>query len=72
MCSGMYYNDGKPLDIGGGGTTCTLGSTKTDGRFPLTVQQAMNSETLYVSFVSGSKATVYDGSGAQLFTMTKQ
>lgn len=72
MCSGMYYSNGQPLDIGGGGMTCTLGSTMTNNRYPLSVQQAMNSETLYVSFASSSQATVYDGSGKQLFTMTKQ
>ncbi len=69
---GMYYSNGQPLDIGGGGMTCTLGSTMTNNRYPLSVQQAMNSETLYVSFASSSQATVYDGSGKQLFTMTKQ
>lgn len=71
-CTGMYYSNGQPLDIGGGGMTCTMASTMTNGRYPLTVQQAMNSETLYVTFGSSSQATVFDGSGKQLFTMTKK
>ena len=70
-CTGMYYNQGKPLDIGGG-MTCTLGGDKDDqGRYMLQVQQPPNSETLLVSF-DGENATVYNTTGERLFTMTKQ
>lgn len=70
-CQGIYYSDGKPLDIGGG-MTCSLGSNKTNGRYPLQVDQPPNSETLYISFSGDRHATVYDSAGTQLLTMTRQ
>lgn len=71
-CTGMYYNNGQPLDIGGG-MTCSLGSSKnSDGRYALSVSQPPNSETLYLDFSGDSTATVYDGNGNSLFTMTKR
>ncbi|GAB3587013.1 hypothetical protein [Calidifontibacter terrae] len=68
-CSAIYYDHGKPLDIGGG-MTCSLGSTKdSNDRYALAVNQPPNSETLYVSFSGDNDAAVFDGAGTQLFTM---
>lgn len=43
-----------------------------DGRYALSVSQPPNSETLYLDFSGDSTATVYDGNGNSLFTMTKR
>lgn len=48
-CAGMYYNNGEPLDIGGG-MTCLLGSEAVDGRFTLVVQQPPNQAEYAVTF----------------------
>src|SRR4051812_37117616 len=43
-CSGMYYNHGEPLDIGGG-MRCSMGSKKdSHGRVSLVVSQPPNQE----------------------------
>ena len=70
-CSGMYYSNGKPLDIGGG-MTCSVSSKKDSaGRYSLVVSQPPNQATYSVAFDGDSKATVYAGSVA-LYTMTRQ
>lgn len=72
-CSGMYYiGPGEPLDIGGP-MSCSLSSKKgSNGRYALVVTQSMNRETLTVAFDGDDEATVYDYSGARLFSMTRQ
>lgn len=68
-CSGMYYNAGKVLDIGGP-ETCTLSSGSQDGMYSLVVRQPPNQETLGVKF-SGNTMTLYS-SGQKIVTLTKQ
>ena len=60
----MYYNAGRPLDIGGG-MTCDL-STKPDntGFATLVVRQPPNLQTHKVRFESADKAIVYNGRAA--------
>ncbi len=71
-CSGMYYSQGEPLDIGGG-MSCSMSSKKGEnGRYSLVVTQPPNKTTLYVSFDGDDEATVYDSSGDRLFSMTRQ
>ena len=68
-CSGMYYNNGTPLDIGGP-MSCTLGSQKrSDGSYLLVVTQAPNQASYPVLF-DGDTFTLY--SGDQAITMTRQ
>lgn len=70
-CTGMYYNAGKPLDIGGG-MSCSLSQKKdSSGRYSLVVTQPPNQATYAVSFDGNDKATVYDGS-TPIYTMTRQ
>lgn len=67
-CSGMYYAAGRVLDIGGP-ESCTLGSTATDGAYPLVVRQPPNQETLMVRF-DGSTMTF--SSGGRQIVLTKR
>ena len=68
-CSGMYYNNGSPLDIGGP-MSCALGSQQdTDGSYLLVVTQAPNQASYRVLF-DGDSFTLY--SGDQAITMTRQ
>lgn len=70
-CRGMFYNGGKPLDIGGG-MTCSLSDKKgTNGRYTLVVSQPPNQSTYQVEFNGNDAATVYDGSGARLYSMKR-
>lgn len=72
MCSGMYYNRGEPLDIGGP-MSCSFSTNKSsNGRYALVVTQSMNQTTQYVQFDGKNKARVYDSSGNLLFMMTRQ
>jgi len=68
-CSGMYYNNGSPLDIGGP-MSCALGSQRrSDGSYLLVVTQAPNQASYPVVF-DGNSFTLY--SGNQAITMTQQ
>jgi hypothetical protein len=68
-CSGMYYNAGKVLDIGGP-ETCSLSQTANNGDYSIVVRQPPNQETLQVK-IDGSTMTLYSG-GTKLVTLTKQ
>lgn len=71
LCRGMYYDSGKPLDIGGG-MSCSLSHQKdADGRYSLVVSQPPNQATYTVAFDGNDKATVFDGSKA-IYTMSRQ
>ena len=71
-CSGMYYNQGQPLDIGGP-MSCSFSTNKSsNGRYALVVTQSMNQTTQYIEFDGKNKAKVYDSAGNLLFTMTRQ
>lgn len=68
-CSGMYYNGGRVLDIGGA-ETCTLSSSQTNGYYSLVVRQAPNQMT-YQAKIDGGTMTLSVG-GATVVTLTKQ
>lgn len=68
-CSGMYWNNGTPLDIGGP-MQCTLGSQQaSDGSYALVVQQPPNQATYIVTFHRGNFTLV---SGGVAITLTRQ
>lgn len=68
-CSGMYYNAGKILDIGGP-ETCTLSADAHDGLYDLVVRQPPNQETLQVR-LDGDTMTLYSH-GDELVTLTRR
>ena len=71
-CSGMYYNAGKPLDIGGP-MTCTMSNQKgADGSYTMVVSQPPNQTTYKVTFSGKSTMTVADASGRTIVTLTRQ
>lgn len=70
-CRGMFYSGGKPLDIGGG-MSCSLSEKKSsNGRYSLVVSQPPNQASYQVEFSGDDAATVYDGSGARLYSMKR-
>lgn len=73
VCTGMYYNQGKPLDIGGG-MTCTLSSQKaSDGTYAMVVSQPPNQTTYRVAFTGKNAMAVSDAaSGKLIVTLTRQ
>lgn len=70
-CAGMYYNNGQPLDIGGG-MTCTLSETATNGFYTLVVRQPPNEITYRVSFDGDDAMTLHNGAGQPIVTLTRQ
>lgn len=71
QCSGMYYSQGKPLDIGGG-MLCTLGEKADDGTYLLLVQQPPNESTYRVQFEGADRAVLTSKSGEPIVTLTRQ
>lgn len=65
-CSGMYWNNGQPLDIGGG-MTCTLNEA---GNL-LVVEQPPNTAQYDVSF-SDADTVVLSQNGSTVVTLTRQ
>ncbi|GAB3257971.1 hypothetical protein [Nocardioides dilutus] len=68
-CSGMYYNNGEPLDIGGA-ASCTLGETSTDGAYTLVVRQPPNQASYTVTF-DGDDSMLMDV-GPQTIRLARQ
>ena len=69
-CSGMYYNQGEPLDIGGG-MTCTLGSKSTDDSYTLVVEQPPNQTSYEATFPDEDTMTLSQ-SGTVVVTLSRQ
>jgi len=70
-CTGMYYNAGRPLDIGGP-MRCMLSSgSSSDGTFLLDVRQPPNESTFHVSFPDENTMVMSVGGDASV-TMTRQ
>ena len=68
-CSGMYYTNGRVLDIGGP-ETCTLSKNAVDGFYDLEVRQPPNQETLRVR-LDGDTMQVYSGN-TPVVTLTRR
>lgn len=69
QCSGMYWNNGSPLDIGGP-MRCALGSQQaSDGSYTLVVQQPPNQASYPVTFHGNSFTLV---SGGVSIVLTRQ
>lgn len=59
-CSGMYYNNGKPLDIGGR-ATCTLSQGQnSSGGYTMIVRQPPNERTYSVKFLDDDTMLLQD------------
>ncbi|HEY9327516.1 MAG TPA: hypothetical protein VIS09_04645 [Streptomyces sp.] len=70
-CSGFYYNNGAPLDIGGP-MTCTVSSTPdADDRYTLVVTQSPNQATYKVAFDTPDHALVYSSTGQKIYEINR-
>lgn len=69
-CSGMFYNSGRPLDIGGP-MTCSLSAEESGGLHTLVVRQEPNQQELGIEFVDADTVEVYEGT-TRLFTMKRR
>ncbi|WP_344846152.1 hypothetical protein [Kribbella ginsengisoli] len=71
QCDGVFYDQGKPLDIGGP-MSCVL-SEKPDsnGLYTLRVTQSMNKATYKLRFDSKDHATVFDSAGRKLYELER-
>lgn len=70
-CDGLYYNQGKPLDIGGP-STCVLSSkADTAGRYTLVVTQSVNRASYKIEFTGSDHAIVYDSAGTRLYELER-
>ncbi|TDU86518.1 hypothetical protein EV138_0027 [Kribbella voronezhensis] len=71
QCDGVFYDNGKPLDIGGP-MSCAL-SEKPDssGFYTLRVTQSMNKATYKLRFDSTDHATVFDSAGRKLYELER-
>jgi hypothetical protein len=61
-CTGMYYNHGRPLDIGNVATCQLSSSPGDDGTYTLVVEQAPNQASYAVRFDGDDQMTVDFGS----------
>ncbi|MFJ4899976.1 MULTISPECIES: hypothetical protein [unclassified Streptomyces] len=70
-CSGFYYDNGAPLDIGGP-MTCTMSSTPdADDRYTLVVTQSPNEATYKVAFDTADHAQVYSSTGQKIYEIDR-
>ena len=67
----MYYNQGQPLDIGGG-MQCMLGEKSEDGTYALVVSQPPNEQTYRVTFEGNDTAIVSSSTGQPIVTLERQ
>lgn len=66
-CSGMYYNQGRPLDIGNVATCQLSSSPGDDGSYTLVVEQAPNQASYGVRFNGDDQMTVdFGGTSVRL------
>lgn len=71
-CSGMYYNGGQPLDIGGGMTCALSEDANDDGTYTMLVRQPPNERTYRVSFPDDDTMVLLDSAGSEIVTLTRQ
>lgn len=70
-CENAYYNDGKPLDIGGP-MSCHLSSAAdSNGRYKLMVTQGPNRATYLVEFRGDDAADVLEPNGTLLYSLKR-
>lgn len=71
-CTGMYYNNRQPLDIGGG-MTCDLSEEADEiGNYLMLVRQPPNERTYRVSFPDEDTMVLLDSSGGEIVTLIRQ
>jgi hypothetical protein len=69
-CSGMYYNQGEPLDIGGS-MSCTFSDGAADGSYQLVVRQPPNQTSYDVEMPDADTMELSSG-GSVIVTLTRQ
>ncbi|MFE6858269.1 hypothetical protein [Nocardia sp. NPDC057668] len=71
QCDGFYYNNGRPLDIGGP-MTCTISSRPdTQGRYTMIVTQSDNRAEYRVEFSDTNHAAVLDSKGTKIYEIER-
>ncbi|PZT72329.1 hypothetical protein DNK56_03905 [Streptomyces sp. AC1-42W] len=70
-CSGFYYANGAPLDIGGPMTCAISSEPDADGRYTLVVTQSPNQATYKVAFDTADHATVYSSTGQKIYEIDR-
>ncbi|MEV5961486.1 hypothetical protein AB0L70_06955 [Kribbella sp. NPDC051952] len=71
QCDGVFYNQGKPLDIGGPMTCALSEKPDSNGLYTLRVTQSMNSATYQLRFDTTDHVTVFDSSGRKLYELDR-
>lgn len=71
QCDGVFYNQGKPLDIGGPMTCALSQKPDSNGFYTLRVTQSMNRATYKLRFDSTDHATVFDSAGQKLYELDR-
>ncbi|WP_328493456.1 hypothetical protein OHS59_12355 [Streptomyces sp. NBC_00414] len=71
QCTGFYYNNGRPLDIGGP-MRCSLSTRPNEaGQYTLTVVQSPNEAAYTVRFDGDDHALVYSSAGRKLYELNR-
>jgi hypothetical protein len=71
QCDGVFYNQGKPLDIGGPMSCALSEKPDSNGLYTLRVTQSMNKATYKLRFDSTDHATVFDSAGQKLYELER-
>jgi len=71
QCDGVFYNEGKPLDIGGPMTCALSQKPDSNGFYTLRVTQSMNKATYKLHFDSTDHLTVFDSAGRKLYELDR-
>lgn len=72
VCTGMYYYQGKPLDIGGG-MICSYSKDRDgSGTHMMVVSQPPNQASFRIKFPDSNTAQMLDPSGALIVTLKRR
>jgi hypothetical protein len=71
QCDGVFYDQGKPLDIGGPMSCALSEKPDSNGLYTLRVTQSMNKATYKLRFDSTDHATVFDSAGRKLYELER-
>lgn len=70
-CTGMYFDNGRPLDIGGP-MRCTFSEeTGENDRHVMVVTQGSNQQTLRLEFLAPDAVMVFDGYGRRIAKLAR-
>ncbi|MDX6260250.1 MAG: hypothetical protein QOH84_1938 [Kribbellaceae bacterium] len=71
QCDGVFYDQRKPLDIGGPMSCALSEKPDSNGLYTLRVTQSMNKATFKLRFDSTDHATVFDSAGRKLYELER-